>query len=79
VRITPFSLPAGLETALEAQGLRRFDDTRVMVLAQWPPAELSLPGGIAISSRRPRSRSRNASACFATRHWRNGRPTPSAC
>ena len=50
VRITPFSLPAGLETALEAQGLRPFDDTRVMVLAQWPAADLSLPGGIAISS-----------------------------
>lgn len=32
VRITPFSEPAGLDSTLEAMGLQRFDDTRVMVL-----------------------------------------------
>jgi GNAT superfamily N-acetyltransferase len=32
VRITPFTLPTGLDTLLESLGLRRFDDTRVMVL-----------------------------------------------
>ena len=33
VRITPFTQPPGLDEALSAQGLERFDDTRVMVLA----------------------------------------------
>lgn len=33
VRITPFTLPPKLDALLEQQGLRRFDDTRVMVLA----------------------------------------------
>ncbi len=32
VRITPFSEPAGLDSTLDALGLERFDDTRVMVL-----------------------------------------------
>ena len=32
VRLTPFSEPAGLDSTLEAMGLVRFDDTRVMVL-----------------------------------------------
>ncbi len=32
-RITPFTRPAGLDAILEARGLRRFDDTRVMALA----------------------------------------------
>lgn len=32
VRITPFSAPSGLDTALAARGLRKFDDTRVMLL-----------------------------------------------
>jgi GNAT superfamily N-acetyltransferase len=32
VRITPFSEPGGLDSTLEAMGLQRFDDTRVMVL-----------------------------------------------
>ncbi len=32
VRITPMTLPPDLDTTLEARGLRRFDDTRVMVL-----------------------------------------------
>jgi len=31
VRITPFSLPAGLDARLEAAGMPRIDDTRVMV------------------------------------------------
>ena len=31
VRITPFTLPGGLDDLLESLGLRRFDDTRVMV------------------------------------------------
>ncbi|MEO8059032.1 MAG: GNAT family N-acetyltransferase [Burkholderiales bacterium] len=33
VRITPFTLPQGLDEILENQGLNRFDDTRVMALA----------------------------------------------
>ena len=32
-RITPFTRPADLDRILEARGLRRFDDTRVMALA----------------------------------------------
>jgi hypothetical protein len=32
VRLTPFSLPAGLDERLERLGLQRQDDTRVMVL-----------------------------------------------
>jgi len=32
VRITPFTLPTGLDDLLETLGLQRFDDTRVMVL-----------------------------------------------
>jgi ribosomal protein S18 acetylase RimI-like enzyme len=33
VRITPFTLPHELDTLLAGQGLHRFDDTRVMALA----------------------------------------------
>lgn len=33
VRITPFTLPQNLDALLARQGLHRFDDTRVMVLA----------------------------------------------
>ena len=42
VRITPFSQPNGLDNHLAENGLRRFDDTRVMVaaLADEPPPEL---------------------------------------
>jgi ribosomal protein S18 acetylase RimI-like enzyme len=50
VRITPFSLPAGLDAHLEGQGLRRFDDTRVMVLADLPGAEPAEAPGIVIST-----------------------------
>jgi ribosomal protein S18 acetylase RimI-like enzyme len=32
VRITPFTLPPGLDGLLEQRGMQRFDDTRVMVL-----------------------------------------------
>jgi ribosomal protein S18 acetylase RimI-like enzyme len=32
VRITPFTLPSGLDELLASLGLQRFDDTRVMVL-----------------------------------------------
>ncbi len=42
VRITPFSLPSGLDAQLAGLGYRRIDDTRVMVLADLaavPPAE----------------------------------------
>ena len=47
VRITPFTLPAGLEGQLAAQGLQRFDDTRVMLLTQLERlADAELPGGV---------------------------------
>ena len=36
VRVTPFTLPLGLDALLTSQGMRRFDDTRVMVLAEMP-------------------------------------------
>ena len=36
VRITPFTLPQELDALLSRQGLHRFDDTRVMVLADLP-------------------------------------------
>lgn len=41
VRITPMTVPSGLDADLETRGLRRFDDTRVMVLAD--TAALSAP------------------------------------
>jgi ribosomal protein S18 acetylase RimI-like enzyme len=34
VRITPFSLPEDLDARLDRYGLRQFDDTQVMVLAE---------------------------------------------
>ena len=36
VRLTPFTSPPELDSLLEAQGLTRFDDTRVMALADLP-------------------------------------------
>lgn len=48
-RITPFSLPAGLETHLDYLGLQPFDDTRVMVrphLADFSAP--ALPAGVAL-------------------------------
>jgi len=50
VRITPFSLPTHLDATLEAQGLRRFDDTRVMALADLRADEPALPAGVAVTS-----------------------------
>jgi ribosomal protein S18 acetylase RimI-like enzyme len=41
VRITPFTLPNGLDRLVESLGLQRFDDTRVMVLERL--AELEVP------------------------------------
>lgn len=38
VRITPFTLPTGLDDVLESLGFQRFDDTRVMVLQDLPQA-----------------------------------------
>jgi ribosomal protein S18 acetylase RimI-like enzyme len=50
LRITPFSQPAGLDTTLERLGMRRLDDTRVMVCAD-PAAHRaeSLPGGLQLA------------------------------
>lgn len=46
VRITPFTLPLGLDDVLAAQGLKRIDDTRVMVhTALGTHTALSLPVG----------------------------------
>ena len=39
VRITPFSEPRELDATLAGLGLQRFDDTRVMVLAELPVGE----------------------------------------
>ena len=39
VRITPLTVPGDLDASLEARGLRRFDDTRVMVLPNLPAAD----------------------------------------
>jgi ribosomal protein S18 acetylase RimI-like enzyme len=51
VRVTPFSEPTGLDTTLEAMGLQRFDDTRVMVLQDLPAsAGPSLPPGVSIQA-----------------------------
>jgi ribosomal protein S18 acetylase RimI-like enzyme len=51
VRITPFTLPSGLDGLLASLGLQRFDDTRVMVLERLdglaPP---SLPSGTAVQA-----------------------------
>jgi GNAT superfamily N-acetyltransferase len=43
MRITPFSAPAGLDDALGMLGWRRFDDTRVMVLAGFGPLKAPEP------------------------------------
>ena len=49
VRITPFTLPAGLDALLQAQGLRRFDDTRVMALVRLPTSDHPIAGDTAIA------------------------------
>ena len=50
VRITPFTLPRELDALLEQQGLRRFDDTRVMVLADLPAFDANGAAGVSIRS-----------------------------
>lgn len=52
VRITPFSEPPGLDEHLDAHGLRRFDDTRVMVaaLSGETTATEKLPTGVQIGA-----------------------------
>jgi ribosomal protein S18 acetylase RimI-like enzyme len=44
VRISPFTLPADLDATLAAVGLRRFDDTRVMVVPDLSVAAAPDPG-----------------------------------
>lgn len=46
VRITPFSEPAGLDAHLAESGLRRFDDTRVMVAPLADAPRPALPPGM---------------------------------
>lgn len=48
IRITPFTLPTDLDPLLEGQGLQRFDDTRVMVLASLPDSSPALPPGLSL-------------------------------
>ena len=49
IRITPFTLPAELDGRLDAVGLHRFDDTRVMVLPELMAGEASkLPSGLSL-------------------------------
>ncbi len=51
VRVTPFSDPPDLDGVLAQAGLRRFDDTRVMVLPELrPPADAALPDGVCFES-----------------------------
>ncbi len=46
VRLTPFSLPAGLDGELAARGWHRLDDTRVMVSPQCPSQAEPLPADL---------------------------------
>ena len=49
IRITPFSLPEGLDEALEALGMGRLDDTRVMVCAALDALQpAALPAGMGL-------------------------------
>ena len=50
VRITPFTLPAGLDALLASQGLRRFDDTRVMVVTDWIAVDAPAVDGVTIQA-----------------------------
>lgn len=45
-RLTPFSRPQGLDSALAALGWHRQDDTRVMVAPQCPAVAEPLPAGL---------------------------------
>jgi len=53
VRITPFSLPEGLDTALADRGYGRFDETRVMVARRLPTHDEPLPNGLALEPLAP--------------------------
>ena len=53
VRVTPFSAPTGLDGVLEAHRLRRFDDTRVMVLGQLPGPAPAMPTGFSLHRLEP--------------------------
>lgn len=48
LRITPFSRPEGLDALLEARGMHRIDDTRVMVSSEVPADAVPLPPGYAM-------------------------------
>jgi GNAT superfamily N-acetyltransferase len=48
VRVTPFSQPPALDDILAAQGLRRIDDTRVMVSVDLPEHAESVPAGLVL-------------------------------
>lgn len=50
VRVTPFSRPGGLDRHLAEYGLRRFDDTQVMVAALADDARLELPPGMQVNA-----------------------------
>ncbi len=53
VRITPFSLPEGLDTALADRGYGRFDETRVMVAPRLPAQPEPLPNGLQLQPLAP--------------------------
>jgi ribosomal protein S18 acetylase RimI-like enzyme len=53
VRITPFSLPEGLDTALADRGYGRFDETRVMVARRMPAQAEPLPNGLVLEPLAP--------------------------
>ena len=50
VRITPFTLPASLDTVLAQRGMQRFDDTRVMVLSELSGGDVPAPAGDSIQA-----------------------------
>ncbi|HJV59533.1 MAG TPA: GNAT family N-acetyltransferase, partial [Albitalea sp.] len=49
LRITPFSEPPGLERWLEQRGMRRIDDTRVMVATRLEASAAAAPAGVTLS------------------------------
>ena len=53
LRITPFSLPAGLDAALAARGYGALDDTRVMVAARPPAQPEPLPADLQLARLAP--------------------------
>ncbi len=53
VRITPFSLPAGLDDALAGRGYTRLDNTRVMVMAQANGRAEALPPNLRLARLAP--------------------------